>query len=140
MVSDAILTLLQVVALTLPAIGIYMQIIHSSELERATSGGLEGMSKVQLRHDYQLARSGMVVFSFAGVFLVIEIFMEKVLGIWVLHTLLVSVVLGLIAVGLISLIGSALVQNEALESDVSLKRAWGSVFDRIPYLKRINPW
>lgn len=129
MVSQTTLTLLQFVALALPAIGIYMQIIHSAELERANRSDLRNSVNIDLEHDYQLTRLSFVLMATAGVILVFGVLLEIWIAHSLLHDLVVSATLIVSALALASLFFSGLIQQDALSSDVTISRAIGSIAD-----------
>ena len=69
--TDLILTLIQFVALTLPAVGIYMQILQKSHTRVRGNGSETDMSGRYV--DYHLARGGLLMFVVSGFILIIQL-------------------------------------------------------------------
>lgn len=109
MSQDIVLTLLQVVALALPAVGIYLQVLR--DLHRPNPDDSIGIDTTSHMLDFNLAKSGLLIIGTSGVIDVVYLLIVQTpplgtgLGAVILPSLLI-LSLVLVGIGMFVFVGS----------------------------------
>lgn len=117
--SEVVLTLIQFIALTLPAVGIYMQILQKSHTKIKSK--IETVDESEKYVDYHLARGGLLMLIVAGIILIVELIIlqpptliggkiGRFIVIILTYTSLIGISLAMLFIG-----GSVFVRKETLD-------------------------